>query len=594
MVEIGIIGIGQIVAGTLSLVLFLAQMETWFRDRRNRVALAFALAALGGVMVAGIEFALMKSSTPEEYGALIRWLHLPALLTIISLSVFIHLRYGGTQTWLLKVGIAGRTLAVLINFIVHPNVNYYEITSLGNGTLLGEQFAYPIGIVSPFSILAQGSLAVIVLYFVITAIESIRKSGFRSSVHLIAASTFFMVSALGTVVLFVWGPWKIPLITSIFVTTVLIVAGRDISHAAATAPELEGLVNEANKKLQASDSLIGLSRSVVAVALLTIERGAPEIKVSGAYYEIFGFDPSETVSLDGWIRRVHPDDRGEVRKQLGSLWSSRTKCDLEYRIELPEGGIRWVRSFIQVSMDQADSPMFQMAAIDITEQKETERNLHRISGRLIAVAEDERSNLARDLHDDLSQSLALISIRLELLSRSISDKDEELKGSIQEVVASVQSTAQDVHDLSRRLHPTKLRQLGLDRAIKSLCSEMNEAGKLEIATDFQEPLPVLNDDISLCIYRVVQESLQNIVKHADAERVDVKMKVLGNELCLEVSDDGSGFDHEAERHDGLLGLVSIDERVNYIDGNFELASEIGKGTVIKVRVPLSNPRDGEV
>jgi len=209
-----------------------------------------------------------------------------------------------------------------------------------------------------------------------------------------------------------------------------------------------------------------------------------------------------------------------------------------------------------------------------------------LGGRLLDAQETERSRIARELHDDISQQVALLSIDLEMLRNSARAEAEHLAG---EAFTRAQGIARSVHDLSHRLHPAKLRLIGLVAALKGLQHELSTPDTSITFTYDQVP-PVLPPDITLCLFRVVQEALHNALKHSKAREISVHLAGESQRLVLTVADDGVGFDVDAAWGSGL-GLISMRERLETIDGSFTIRSTPGAGTCLDVVVPLHVTED---
>ena len=226
---------------------------------------------------------------------------------------------------------------------------------------------------------------------------------------------------------------------------------------------------------------------------------------------------------------------------------------------------------------------------DVTERRRAEAAARELAGRLINAQEAERSRIARDLHDDFSQRLALISIELEVIGQKPPAQPDAIRGRMEELSAQVKSLSSEVHRLAHELHPSKLDQLGLSAALRGFCKEL--AAAHEIAIEF-EPRDVpqrLPKDVALCLYRITQEALQNVVKHSGASGAKVALAAHGQELHLTVTDDGSGFNAGAVRPGSSLGIVSMRERVRMVQGHLSIQSHPGQGTRIEVRVPIAAP-----
>jgi PAS domain S-box-containing protein len=208
-----------------------------------------------------------------------------------------------------------------------------------------------------------------------------------------------------------------------------------------------------------------------------------------------------------------------------------------------------------------------------------------LAGRLIASQEAERQRIARDLHDDLSQKLALLNIDIDLLSRSALAPGGEWSARVRTISRRTREIASDLHRLSHELHPTKLQVLGLVAAIQSVCHDVSN--QHEIIVEFAHegvpkhvPVPA-----SLCLYRITQEALHNVVKHSGAKHAAVRLSTQNNFLYLEIADQGVGFTAAGFENSGL-GLVSMRERTNFLGGRFVIHSGPGLGTRLGVRIPL--------
>jgi len=204
-----------------------------------------------------------------------------------------------------------------------------------------------------------------------------------------------------------------------------------------------------------------------------------------------------------------------------------------------------------------------------------------LGGRLLSAQETERSRIARELHDDISQQVALLSIDLELLDGTITGAGQQLAG---DAVNRAHQIAKSLHDLSHRLHPAKLRLIGLVPAINGLRGELAQSGIAVTVTHDGVP-PVLPPDVTLCLFRIVQEALQNALKHGRARKVSVDLRASTGALVLTVVDDGAGFDVNAAWGRGL-GLISMNERVEAIGGSMTIGSHPGSGTRLEVAVPV--------
>jgi signal transduction histidine kinase len=207
--------------------------------------------------------------------------------------------------------------------------------------------------------------------------------------------------------------------------------------------------------------------------------------------------------------------------------------------------------------------------------------IHQLGQRLLTAQDTERSRIARELHDDISQQMALLEIDLQLLSGAVDSRGEQLA---HEALQRAQSLARSVHDLSHRLHPAMLRLIGLVAALDGLVRELSRP---DLALTFQHAgVPrTLPPDLTLCLFRVVQEAVQNAIKYSGARRLAVDLHGTADLLALSITDDGAGFDVPAGMGKGL-GLISMVERVEAAGGTLDIRSAPGAGTTLSVSVPV--------
>lgn len=217
---------------------------------------------------------------------------------------------------------------------------------------------------------------------------------------------------------------------------------------------------------------------------------------------------------------------------------------------------------------------------------DSQGELRVLTGRLLQAQEAERRRIARELHDDLNQNLALLSVELDLLAQR-PPPATQLAGRMGELSAQVKQLSSSVHELSHQLHPAKLEQLGLVAGVAGLCKELAQSHDLLIAFTHREVPAAIPAETALCLYRIAQEALRNVIKHSGARQAGVELIGSGPALFLRVADDGGGFDPAVAPDRGGLGLVSMRERLRLVGGEITIGSSPSAGTRIEVRVPLA-------
>ena len=287
------------------------------------------------------------------------------------------------------------------------------------------------------------------------------------------------------------------------------------------------------------------------------------------------------------IEMIHPDDRESYIEALKSPTADNPAYRIVFRLQLHDGSMLWLeesgRAFFQ-----ADDKMEKVVGmtIDVTEFREAERALRELSGRLISSQEEERCRIARELHDQIGQQLALVCMQAQRLASGRSDLECALRNDGLELYRRLQEIATNVSKLSHRLHSSELDFLGLATAAERLCRDFeNQYG---IVMDYvTRNLPAkLSKEKSRCFYRVLQEALQNVAKHSRATRVLVELEARENQLVLKIKDNGVGFDMAKGSFLSGLGLVSIRERLNLVGGRYTVGSKVGSGTTLKASAPI--------
>jgi PAS domain S-box-containing protein len=301
-----------------------------------------------------------------------------------------------------------------------------------------------------------------------------------------------------------------------------------------------------------------------------------------------GVDSAAGFGDDMWSAFIHPDDlQGVLSANLQAL-ERQKGFSKEYRLRRRDGVYRWLLDIAapRINVDGSFAG-FIGSAVDITDQKLAREALEKIGGKLIEAQEEERSRIARELHDNISQRLALLSMELEQAKRASNDSSGVTNVKFEEIRQHCTAIAMDVQALSHKLHSSKLEYLGMVPAIRSLCRELSQQYAVSVEFTNENVPDFVPQDISLSLFRVTQEALHNAVKHSDVSTFSVSLRGTAREIQLEVGDRGIGFDVErAKQHRGL-GLVSMQERVHLVHGIFSIDSQVGCGTRVFVRVPLA-------
>ena len=293
---------------------------------------------------------------------------------------------------------------------------------------------------------------------------------------------------------------------------------------------------------------------------------------------------------EGWAKGVHPADAERCLSIYSNAFDARADFEMEYRLRRYDGKYRWIVDY-GVPRIESDGTFrgYIGSCVDITDRKMTAESLEELSGRLIAAQEEERGRIARELHDDFSQRLALLGIGLSRLWKKRPESEEEERALVRELWTRSQEISSDVHRLSHQLHSSKLQHVGLVPALMGLCEEIGEKYRIQVQFADCGVASEIPKDVSLCLFRVTQEALNNVVKHSRAQQARVELYQARSEIRLQIVDAGTGFDIELKGAEAGIGLVGMRERLRLIGGRLSVHSAPGRGTEIlaEVQLPVS-------
>jgi PAS domain S-box-containing protein len=333
-------------------------------------------------------------------------------------------------------------------------------------------------------------------------------------------------------------------------------------------------------------------RGVTNALSLLIWMSDAEGRITYVNEAMVNFVGEDSLHYD-WRTRIHAEDVVGVSQAIAEATRKQAGVSEQFRLRRADGVYRWVRDVGTPRVD-ADGSFAGLIgyACDITDQKMAQEALQDVGGRLIEAQEQERSRIARELHDDIGQKLALLSMELELSKRACYTPGGLRESRIEELRQRCSGIATDVQTLSHELHSSRLDYLGLTVALQSFCHEFAQQQNVNVDLRCEEAPESLPKGISLSLFRICQEGLHNSLKHSGADRFSIVLRGRDNGVELEISDTGDGFDVDKARGSRGLGLISMEERAHLMHGSFSIESCPGAGTRILVRVPWARPSDG--
>jgi signal transduction histidine kinase len=355
---------------------------------------------------------------------------------------------------------------------------------------------------------------------------------------------------------------------------------QELRHA---RNELEIKVAERTAELRRAATYLAEAQRLSATGSLGWNVSSGEIYWSEESFRIFEYDPTTKPTVKRVLQRVHPEDVALVQRTIERMSQDGKDFDFEHRLLIPDGSVKYVHVVAHAVRDKSGSIEFLGAVMDITERRRAEEALEDLAGRLIHAQEDERRRIGRELHDHVSQTLGLLTIKIDQLNahREITPG---VGVALDELRRDTCDITDDVHRLSHRLHSSTLDYLGLVPALQKLATEFSERQGIPI-TFTHASVPSLPPEVALCLFRVAEESLTNIAKHSQARSANVRVTGEPDGIHLTVEDTGTGFDMAALKTKAGLGFVSMRERLRVLQGTMYVESEPSRGTRIDAWVP---------
>jgi PAS domain S-box-containing protein len=345
----------------------------------------------------------------------------------------------------------------------------------------------------------------------------------------------------------------------------------------------------AEDALRRSEMRLASGTDLAGLAYYEVDFRENTAVVDERFSEICGFsrDRDEPLgALEFWIEHLHPEDRQRVMDLRRDLHDGRIEeVSLQYRFLHPVQGEKWLEHRAHVTgRDDRGQALTTFGVIrDITEQKRHEEELRSLSQRLIRAHEEERAILARELHDDVTQRLAVLSIKAG--RAELAGPGEAMGETMREIRETLTHLSEDIHALAYHLHPSVLEELGLVEALRAECERLGRMNGLAFSLDL-DPLPDgMGRDESFCLFRVAQEALNNLIRHSGERSACITLRRVAGGVRLAVQDEGVGFHPGNPATSKSLGLASMRERLRLVAGTLEIRSAPGEGTSVVAWVP---------
>ncbi len=592
------------------LTLALMNFFIWLSQRDAWANLLFSLMAVSIAAVASYELALMRATTTVEFGFLLRWAHVPTWAIIVSLVLFVRLYLNAGRWWLLWTICGVRTLSLILNFSAGENLNYWQITALQPIPFLGESVAIAQGALNHWMLVGQTSL-VLLLLFVVDATVSVWRRGDRRRAVVVGGSVlFFIIGSTGQATLVLWHLLHWPIIVSVPALGTVLAMSYELSRDAQRAARLDRDLHESERRMT-------LATEAVNLGVWFRDFTKNEIWASDQWRALLGFNATERLDFEGFLQRMHPDDREGFRHSLELATSNGGHYEREYRVLLPDGQLRWIASRGHIEFNEAGKPAsVRGVSLDISHRKLAELELQRQREELTHLSRATMlGELSGSLAHELSQPLGAILRNAEaaeiFLQQPAPDLDE-LRAIIADIRKDNERAGVVIHRMRSMLkrREVELTRFDLNLLVAESISLVRPAGELrKVRLAFTpEPAlpPVLADRVQL--QQVLLNLLLNAmdaVQGASPERrqVNARLGLTKTHFEVVVSDRGHGIPADkfacvfepffTTKTNGLgLGLPISRSIVEAHGGRIRAENNAGGGAVFSFTVPVPGETHG--
>jgi len=354
---------------------------------------------------------------------------------------------------------------------------------------------------------------------------------------------------------------------------------------------LAALVEEtkdAEQALRQRDSELNEAQRLAQTGSWHWDPNSDAVTWSAELYRLAGYDPHQAApSFKDHERFFARESWDRLKQSVEKALQTGMPYELDLEGIRSDGTKLWLTTRGEAVADANGRPMYLRGTTqNITDRKLAEEAILALSGRLITAQEEERARIARELHDDLSQRMALLQIGLEQFKQCMTGLSSQALEQLANLADIASGVSSDLHGLSHQLHPAMLGSLGLVDSLMRFCKEFSSQHGLDVQFVHKDIPGKMPNDVTLCLFRIVQEALRNVVKHSGAEAAEIELSGHADGINLCISDSGRGFDVESAREGAGLGLVGMRERLRLIGGHLSIESEPSHGTRVRVRIPL--------
>ena len=524
----------------------------WCKQRENWVYLLFSSSAVAAAAIAAFELAMMHAQTVEQYQALVRWIHVPVWVLIVSFVIFVRLYLHAGRPWLAWSICGLRTLVLILNFIFTPSINFRQITSLRQFSWGGDIISVPIGVANPWGLLSSVSLLLLLVFF-IDATIAVWRRGDRQRALVVGGSMILGAILAWHVPLVIWGIIDVPFFLCFAYSGIVAAMAYELSDDMARAAQLA-------HELEVSDQRLNLAADSAHLSLWEWDMNKDKIWLTPTRRARLGLPASGRITFDDMISRWHADDRDRIRQALRDAIENGKDYEAEFRIVLADGSVRWIAARGRVYADKHGKPMRLLGvSMDISARKQTELEAARQQQDLAHLARvttlgELSCSLAHELTHPLTAILSNAQAAQRFLARDDADLNE-VREILNDIVTEDQRAGEVIHRLRLLLkkgEPQKhCDDVDLNEVVRDVLKLMRNNlinQNVTVDTDLAQNLPAVTGDrvqLQQVLLNLVLNACEAIADCDSSERqLLIASKLENGAVRISVTDRGGGIPEE--------------------------------------------------
>jgi len=534
------------------LTLAAMHLLVWFKKRTAWANLLFSVTAAAAAAVAFCELSMMRAETPEQFGTMLRWFHVPVWAIIVALVVFVRLHLRAGRSWLAWTICTLRTFSLLLNFVVGQDLNYREVTGLRHIPFFGESVVVAEGASNPFMLVGQLSLLLFVIFVADAAITVWRRGDRRQALMTGGSIVFFVLAGTVQAVLVLWQIVPGPITVSLFFTAVVAAMAYEMSGDPRRAAQLSADLRE-------SEARLALAADSADVGLWSWDFKTGQIWATERARLLYGFSSAEEIAFEKFLSRIHPDDRDRVSRAAREAFQNGAGFRSEYRIELPDGSSRWIKAQGQAFLKPSREPDRMMGvSLNINERKENEDEVVELRLELAHLARIMTMNeVSTSLAHEINQPLGAIlnnASAAKLLMSQVKDRQEEINEILEDVIQDAKRAGDVVRKIRGVVKKSDVRFEPLD--MNSLIGEAADLfrnsmsmSNVSLRLDLEMNLAKVTGDrvhLQQVLVNLITNALEAMKGRSPSVLTIHSAMTASDRVTVSVSDTGKGIDDAAK------------------------------------------------